>query len=43
MEGCEFETLDELKDSVLGYVFYYNESRPHQGIDGKTPLAKLTM
>lgn len=41
IEGTEFETLEQLKDAVLGYNFYYNEQRPHQGIDGKTPLAML--
>jgi transposase InsO family protein len=41
MDGVEFEHLDQLKDAVLGYVFYYNEHRPHQSLDGKTPLAQL--
>jgi transposase InsO family protein len=41
IEGAVFETLDELKDAVLGYNFYYNEHRPHQGIDGKKPLEML--
>ena len=37
IEGAEYETLDELKDSVLGYNFYYNENSPHQSLNGKTP------
>ncbi|CAF3794036.1 unnamed protein product [Rotaria magnacalcarata] len=37
IEGAEYETLDELKDSVLGYNFDYNENRPHQSLNGKTP------
>lgn len=37
IEGAEYETLDELKDSVLGYNFYYNEHRPHQSLNGKVP------
>lgn len=41
IEGSVFETLEELKDAVLGYNFYYNETRPHQGIGGKTPQAML--
>lgn len=41
IEGCEFETLDQLKDAVLGYNFYYNEHRPHQGINGKLPADML--
>jgi len=41
IEGAVFNTLDELKEAVLGYNFYYNEHRPHQGIDGKIPLSML--
>jgi transposase InsO family protein len=41
IEGAVFKTLDELKDAVLGYNFYYNEHRPHQGLDGKVPLSML--
>ena len=41
IEGAIFETLDELKDAVLGYNFYYNEQRPHQGINGKKPVEML--
>lgn len=41
IEGVEFETVQQMKDAVLGYNFFYNEKRPHQGIDGKTPLKKL--
>ena len=37
IEGAEYNSLDELKDSVLGYNFYYNEHRPHQGLNGKIP------
>lgn len=41
IEGSVFNTQDALKDAVLGYNFYYNEHRPHQGIDGKLPLMML--
>lgn len=41
IEGAIFEDLDALKDAVLGYNFYYNEHRPHQGIQGKTPVSTL--
>ena len=37
IEGAEYNNLDELKDSILGYNFYYNENRPHQGLNGKIP------
>jgi transposase InsO family protein len=41
IEGALFNTLDELKEVVLGYNFYYNEHRPHQGINGKIPQSML--
>ena len=41
IEGAEYKTLDDLKDSVLGYNFFYNEHRPHQGISGKIPTAMI--
>ncbi len=33
-----FETLAELKEELLQYLYYYNHERPHQGIDGKKPV-----
>jgi hypothetical protein len=41
IEGSMFNTLDDLKDAVLGYNFYYNEERPHQGLNGKIPFSML--
>ena len=41
IDGAEFASLDALKDAVLGYNFYYNEHRPHQGINGKIPISML--
>lgn len=41
IEGAVFNTLDELKNAVLGYNFYYNENRPHQGLNGKIPSSML--
>lgn len=43
IEGTEFLTLDDLKDGVLGYNFYYNEHRPHQALNGKIPSAMLNI
>lgn len=33
----DFDNIEELKDELMQYLVYYNHSRPHQGIDGKTP------
>lgn len=43
IEGAVFNTIDELKDAVLGYNFYYNEHRPHQALTGKTPISMLDL
>jgi len=37
IEGTTFDSLDHFKDEVLQYLVYYNELRPHQGINAKTP------
>jgi hypothetical protein len=34
----DFDSLEELKDELIQYLAYYNHQRPHQGIDGKTPV-----
>jgi hypothetical protein len=39
--GTIYNTIEELKEAVLAYNIYYNEARPHQGINGKTPLEML--
>jgi transposase InsO family protein len=33
-----FDSKEHLQDELLQYIVYYNEHRPHQGIQGKTPL-----
>ncbi len=40
IEGTTFETLEEFKDELEQYLIYYNELRPHQGLNGKTPKQK---
>lgn len=37
IDGTDFDSLDELKDELLQYVYYYNTLRPHQGIGGNSP------
>jgi transposase InsO family protein len=38
IEGTSFASLDEFKQELLQYLLYYNKMRPHQALDGKTPL-----
>lgn len=33
-----FESVEELKEELLQYLYYYNHERPHQGINGKFPV-----
>ncbi len=37
IEGTTFETEAEFRDELEQYLLYYNEYRPHQGINAKTP------
>ena len=32
-----FESVEQLKDELLAYLYYYNHERPHQALGGKTP------
>lgn len=32
-----FESLEHFKKELFDYIVYYNQLRPHQGLDGKTP------
>ena len=38
LRDTHFDSLDELKEELLQYLYYYNHQRPHQGIDGKKPV-----
>lgn len=42
LRETNFDNLEELKDELLQYLVYYNHQRPHQGIDGKTPVEMST-
>jgi len=37
VEGTTFESQEELEDELFKYMIYYNEYRPHQGLNGKKP------
>jgi hypothetical protein len=32
-----FESIDEFKEELLQYIYYYNHERPHQALNGITP------
>ena len=33
-----FSSVEELKEELLQYLYYYNHERPHQSLGGKTPV-----
>lgn len=37
IEGTTFESIEDLEKDLFEYLIYYNEYRPHQGIDGLKP------
>lgn len=41
LRDTNFDSLEELKEELLQYVYYYNHERPHQGINGKKPIEIL--
>lgn len=41
LRETDFDTLEELKEELLQYLYYYNHERPHQGIGGKRPIDML--
>jgi transposase InsO family protein len=38
LEETTFETENELKKELEQYIYYYNHERPHQALNGKTPV-----
>lgn len=39
LEDTIFNSLDHLQDELSQYVYYYNNLRPHQGINGDNPVS----
>jgi hypothetical protein len=37
----DFDTIEELKEELLQYMYYYNHERPHQALNGKKPVEML--
>lgn len=42
LRETNFDTLEELKEELLQYLYYYNHERAHQGIGGKKPIEMAT-
>lgn len=41
LEETTFENEEHLKKELEEYLYYYNNERPHQALDGKTPVEFL--
>jgi transposase InsO family protein len=40
IEGTTFDSIEHFKKELSQYLVYYNEHRPHQGINAETPKQK---
>ena len=38
LRETHYDSEEELKEELLQYLYYYNHERPHQGINGDTPV-----
>ena len=38
IRDTHFDSLEELKEELLQYIYYYNHERAHQGLNGKKPI-----
>ncbi len=38
---ADFDSIEEFKDELMQYLVYYNIQRPHQGLNGKTPVEMI--
>lgn len=41
LEEVVFDSMDHFKEELIQYLYYFNNMRPHQGIDGKIPIEFL--
>jgi hypothetical protein len=41
LRETDFDSLEELKEELLQYIYYYNHERGHQGINGKKPIEMI--
>jgi hypothetical protein len=38
IQETDFDSLEEFRDELIQYLYYYNHERAHMGIEGKTPV-----
>ena len=38
---ADYDSVEEFKDQLIQYCYYYNHERPHQGINHQTPFQTL--
>jgi transposase InsO family protein len=43
LRETDFDSIDELKDELMQYLVYYNQQRPHQGINGRVPVEMIPL
>jgi len=41
LEDTVFDSINHLQDELSQYIYYYNNMRPHQGINGENPISFL--
>lgn len=41
IEYTTFDSIDHFRSELLQYLLYYNTERPHQGLNGNTPLQTM--
>lgn len=43
IEETYFESIDHFEKELMEYLLYYNQERPHQGIEGNAPVEMLKL
>lgn len=38
LRDTDFDSMAEIKEELIQYLYYYNHERPHQGINNKKPI-----
>jgi len=43
LRDTHFDTIEELKEELLQYLYYYNHHRPHQALNGRVPSESVNL